>query len=393
MHSLTRNTLDHILQKNTEQPGGTPGIVAMVTNQTGNIYEGCAGVRELGKPQPMSLDTVFGIFSCTKALTATVAWQLIEEGLLGLDDLARKYIPELANIQVLEGFDPAGQPILRLAKNEITIRHLMLHTAGFGYEFFSEKLLQCLQAQEVPTIISCTKAALHAPLLFDPGQRWEYGINIDWLGQIVETIRGKRLGEIMHERLFTPLDMMDSAFTMTPACLAKRATIHQRSPENEMVPQPELMLPQPPEVDMGGHGLYATVGDYMKFIRMILNDGAGSHGRVLKPETVSAMCTNGLGLLKISGFKTSIPELSNDAEFFPGLSKSWSYSFMVNDEIAPTGRPAGTIGWAGLANLFYWIDRREKIGGFWASQILPFGDPASFGGYMDFEKAVYQSIA
>lgn len=393
MNSITRDTLDHILLKTTEQPGGAPGVVAMVSNQTGNIYEGCAGVRELGKPQLMSLDTVFGIFSCTKALTAAVAWQLIEEDLLSLDDPAKKYIPELGDVAVLDGFDAAGRPQLRAARSDITIRHLMLHTAGFGYEFFSHDLLKCLQAQEVPTIISCTRAALRAPLLFDPGQRWEYGINMDWLGQVVEAVRGKRLGEVMRERLFAPLDMMDSAFTMTPASLSRRATIHQRSPENKLLPQPDLMLPQPPEIDMGGHGLYATVGDYMKFIRMILNDGAGSHGRVLRPETVDAMCRNGLGPLKISGFQTSIPALSNDAEFFPGLSKSWSYSFMINDETAPTGRPAGTIGWAGLANLFYWIDRPNKLGGFWASQILPFGDAASFGGFMDFEKSVYQSIS
>lgn len=141
---------------------------------------------------------------------------------------------------------------------------------------------------------------------------------------------------------------------------------------------------------MGGHGLYSTVGDYMRFIRMILNDGAGEHGRVLKPETVAQMAKNGLGKLKIKLLPGVIPELSNDAEFFPGMPKSWSYTFMVNDETAPTGRPAGALGWAGLTNLFYWIDRQNGIGGFWATQILPFADPTSFTGYMDFETAVYR---
>jgi methyl acetate hydrolase len=143
---------------------------------------------------------------------------------------------------------------------------------------------------------------------------------------------------------------------------------------------------------MGGHGLYGTVGDYMRFIRMWLNDGRGEHGQVLKPETVRMAERNHLGQLKVTMLPGVIPSLSNDADFFPGLSKSWSLPFMVNDEEAPTGRPAGSLGWAGLANLFYWIDRKNGLGGFWATQILPFGDAASFTGYMNLETGVYADL-
>ena len=117
------------------------------------------------------------------------------------------------------------------------------------------------------------------------------------------------------------------------------------------------MLPQPPVMDMGGHGLYGTTGEYMKFIRMILNDGNGTYGRVLKAETVAARAQNGLGTLKVPGWQTSMPTLSNSGDFFPGASKSWAYSFQVNDHQLPTGRTAGSLSWAGLANSFYWIDR------------------------------------
>ena len=130
----------------------------------------------------------------------------------------------------------------------------------------------------------------------------------------------------------------------------------------------------------------------MRFIRMWLNDGNGEHGRVLKAETVRMAEKNHLGDKKVTMLPGVIPSLSNDAEFFPGLSKSWALTFMVNDEEAPTGRPAGALGWAGLANLFYWIDRRNGFGGFWATQVLPFGDPVSFVGYMDFETAFYSSL-
>ena len=155
----------------------------------------------------------------------------------------------------------------------------------------------------------------------------------------------------------------------------------------------ELELPQNPEVHMGGHGLYSTVGDYMRFIRMWLNDGAGENGRVLKKETILAAEKNGLGDKKIKMLPGVIPSLSNDAEFFPGMPKSWALTFMINDVAAPTGRPAGALAWAGLANLYYWIDRQNGIGGYWATQILPFADTTSVTGYIDFETAAYKSFS
>jgi methyl acetate hydrolase len=229
------------------------------------------------------------------------------------------------------------------------------------------------------------------PLLFDPGDRWEYGSNLDWAGQVVEGITGKRLGEVFKSRIFEPLGMEDTAFSLTPSMRERVAAIHQREADGALTPL-DLELPPDPEVHMGGHGLYATVGDYMRFIRMWLNEGRGENGIVLKPETVEMAAKNGLGEKKICMLPGVIPSLSNDAEFFPGLSKSWALSFMVNDDEAPTGRPAGALGWAGLANLFFWIDRQHGYGGFWATQVLPFGDPASFGGYIKFESALYESL-
>jgi len=197
----------------------------------------------------------------------------------------------------------------------------------------------------------------------------------------------------MQERIFTPLGMASTAFTLTPEMRSRLARMHQREGDGSLTPMLDFELPQDPEVHMGGHGLYATVGDYCRFIRMWLNDGAGEHGRVLKPETVRMAEANGLGEKKIKGLPGVIPTLSNYAEFFPGMPKSWALTFMINDEEAPTGRPAGSLAWAGLANLFYWIDRRNGVGGFWATQVFPFADPTSVGGYVDFETAVYDSLS
>ncbi|MBB6011372.1 methyl acetate hydrolase [Aquamicrobium lusatiense] len=388
-----KSACDAVLSRVTQGESRVPGVVAMVTDRKQDIYSGAAGDRRLGD-DAMSEDTVFAIFSTTKAIAGTTALQCVEEGLLDLDAPARDYVPAIGKLQVLDGFDSAGKPMLRAPKSDVTTRQLMLHTGGFGYDFFNEKYRRMAEEHGQPSIVAATRAAIETPLLFDPGEKWEYGSNIDWVGQVVEAIRGKRLGEVMRERIFAQLGMQEIAFTRTPSMKERSATIHARTADGGLSPMDGFELPDNPEVDMGGHGLYATIPEYMKFIRMWLNDGDGPNGRVLKPETVAWAVKNGLQEhQKVGMLPGVIASLSNDAEFFPGLKKSWSYTFMVNDEEAPTGRPAGAIGWAGLANSFYWIDRQNGVGGYWATQILPFGDPVSLGGYLDFETAVYQTVA
>ena len=391
MQSITQAAND-ILAYTVGRAGGAPGVVAMATDRTANFYEGAAGVRELGQAQPMTTDSVMLIASCSKAITGAALMQLVEEGRVALDDPAKKYTPEIAAIQVLDGFDAAGEPRLRAPRTDITLKQLLLHTAGFCYDFFSADLLRYRTLRDIPSVLSSTFASIQDVLLHDPGERWTYGNNIDWLGRVIEAVRGQRLGEVLRERVFAPLGMSDIAFNMTPSMRARLVTMHQRAADGQLTPQPEVVLPQPPEMDMGGHGLYATIGDYMKFIRMFLNDGAGPHGRVLKTESVARMAQNGLGSLKSGGWTSSNAALTNTGEFFPGLSKSWAYTFQLNDEATPSGRPAGQLMWAGLANTFYWIDRETRIGGMWSSQILPFQDVASYPGFVDFESAVYRGL-
>jgi methyl acetate hydrolase len=393
MTDASQSSIDAILQKVTSGSPRVPGVVAIATDRNGNIYEGAAGKRMLGEDADMTVDTVFAIFSTTKAITGTAALQLVEDGRLDLDAPAKIYAPEIGKLQVLEGFDAQGQPRLRRPKRDITTRMLLLHTAGFGYDFFNENYNRLAKEHGQPSVLTATKAALNTPLLFDPGDEWEYGSNIDWVGQVIEGITGRRLGEVMAERIFAPLGMDSSAFTLTPDMRARLAGMHQREADGSLTPMTDFELPRDPEVHMGGHGLYSTVEDYCKFIRMWLNDGAAAHGRVLKQETVLAAEKNNLGRMKIKGLPGVIPTLSNYAEFFPGMPKSWALTFMINDEDAPTGRPAGALAWAGLPNLYYWIDRRNGIGGFWATQVFPFADPTSVGGYLDFETAVYDGLS
>jgi methyl acetate hydrolase len=294
---------------------------------------------------------------------------------------------------VLDGFDAEGQAILRAPKRDITTRMLLLHTAGFGYDFFNENYKRLTQELGYPGVVSSTKACITTPLLFDPGDAWEYGTSMDWAGQVVEGITGKRLGTVLQERIFEPLGMNDTRFTMTESMHARLACIHQRGADGSLTPLVGFELPQDPEIHMGGGGLYATVGDYCRFMRMWLNDGDGEFGRVLRPETVRMAERSGLGNIRMKMLPGVIPELSNDAEFFPGEPKSWALTFMVNETDAHTGRPAGSLSWAGLANCYFWIDRKNGIAGYWATQILPFFDGISYPGYLEFETSVYRSIA
>src|SRR5579863_1199373 len=170
------------------QSGDVPGVVAVATDRNGTIYEGGFGLRDLGGTVEMTPDTVVWIASMTKAITGTAAMQLVEQGKLSLDTPASEVVPELGEVRVLEGFAADGQPRTRAPKRPITLRHLLTHTAGFGYEFWNADVVRYQQLSGLPPIISCQNATLTLPLLFDPGERWEYGINIDWAGKMVETV-------------------------------------------------------------------------------------------------------------------------------------------------------------------------------------------------------------
>lgn len=371
--------------------GAVPGVVAGLTNADETLLVEAAGSRALGGDQPMTDDTVFSIFSTTKAFTGTVALQLVESGQLDLDAPAKEYAPGIGELQVIEGFAGDGAPLLRPPASDVTTRQLLLHTAGFGYDFFNETYNRLATDHGQPSVVTASRAALQTPLLFDPGTQWEYGSNIDWAGQVIEGITGTMLGAALKERVLDPLGLSSTSFVLTDELRSRLATMHQRDASG--IVATDFVIPAEPEVHFGGHGLFSTVGDYLTFIRMWLNDGATDDGTpILKPETVEWATKNDLGDLAVKMLPGVIPSLSNDAEFFPGEPKGWAYTFMTNENVAPTGRPAGALGWAGLANLYYWIDRENKIGGYWATQIFPFADPGSAGGFLAMEKAFYDAL-
>ena len=387
-----QNNIDAVLGEGIAG-GGAAGAVAGATNADGDIYLGGFGERVAGGGDEMTPDTVGWIASMTKAITGAAAMQLVEQGRLDLDAPASEVIPQLGAVPVLEGFDDEGSPRTRPARGAITLRHLLTHTSGFTYDIWNESMVRYQEATDTPGIIECRDACLTTPLTFDPGERWDYGIGIDWAGKMVEAVSGKKLGAYLEDHLLGPLGMGDTAFRITDEMRSRLAKIHMRGEDGSLAPQMELEIPQDPEFEMGGGGLYGTVGDYLRFIRLILNRGRANGEQLLAPETVDMMSRNQMGENRVCELKTAIPPFSNDAEFFPGMPKTWGLTFMINTEEAPTGRTAGSLGWAGLANSFFWIDPAKGIGGAYLTQVLPFIDAKAFPLYLAFEQAVYENLA
>jgi CubicO group peptidase (beta-lactamase class C family) len=366
-----------------------PGVVAMAASQAGSLYEGAFGRRDVENGPAMTPDTVFRIASMTKAVTSVAAMQLVEEGRLSLDapvpDLGE---PALNAPQVLDGFDGSGKPRLRPAKRPITLKHLLTHTAGFTYDWSNPNTRRHIETTGMPVTATGKLAALRQPLAFDPGERWEYGINIDWVGRIVEAVSGETLDTVLRDRIFFPLGMRDTGFATTPEQRARQARVHQKHPDGRLEPQP---LPEPfvPEFWAGGGGLHSTARDYLIFLEMLLHGGTLDGARILKPETVALMHENHVGDLPAGVLRSIVPERANDLDLFPGAPVRWGLGYMLNLEAGPNGRSAGTVSWAGIFNSYYWLDPARRVAGVILTQMLPFADPAMLRLLGEFERGVY----
>ena len=379
---------DQILEQGVSQ-GAVPGVSATVVTSSGVLWEGAAGERRLGSGVPMTVDTVGAIHSMTKAVTGAAAMQLVEKGELHLDAPAASVIPWLGEVEVLDGFDEEGQPLTRKPRSLPTLRQLLTHTSGFVYEIWNENDARWREVTGAPGLFLGKNDSLKVPLAFDPGTRWEYGIGIDWVGKMVEVVSGLTLGAYLEQNLTGPLRMTDTAFSPTASMLDRAAGVHTRRADGSLVVS-ESSRPEEPEFEMGGGGLQSTMLDYGRFIRMMLNEGTLEGERVLDPETVRLMATNQMGDLRVCQLKSLAPTYSNHAEFFPGEPKSWGLTFQINETACDTGRPAGTLMWAGLANSFFWIDLQNGMGGAYLSQILPFADEGSMDLFFEIEREAYR---
>jgi CubicO group peptidase (beta-lactamase class C family) len=354
------------------------------------LYEGAFGPRGLDQSAEMTLDTVFRIASMTKAIASVAAMQLVEQGKLKLEDPVPNIDPALGSPQVLEGFDASGAPRLRPAKRPITLRHLLTHTAGFGYEMWDPNVGRYIKATGMPTQATGKVASIRIPLAFDPGEKWEYGVNTDWVGRLVEAVSGKPLDVYFRDKIFAPLGMKDSGYVTTEEQRARQARLHLRQADGSLLPQPLEPVPVAGEFWSAGGPLYSTARDYMQFLQMLLHGGVWNGARLLKPETVALMGQNHTGNVPAGILKTEMPSLSNDVDLFPGAQIRWGLGYMLNLQPGPNGRSAGTLSWGGIFNTYYWLDPVKKVTGVIMTQILPFADPRALKLYGLFERGVYE---
>lgn len=367
--------------------GRIAGGVALTVDRDGVVYEHAAGLRQAGGAEAMTPDTVFWIASMTKAVASVAALQLVERGKLSLDGDLGDLLPDLKGLEVLEGVDGNGKPILRPAKGAVTLRQLLTHMAGFAYSFTNPHL----QAYAAATGLdpnSGTRAGHRQPLAFDPGTGWIYGIGIDWVGIAVEAASGQRLDAYLRDNLLGPLGMADTGFALDPGRTARKASVHVRGPDGALAPIP-FGMPADPEVLSGGGGLYSTVRDYGRFLRMLIGGGELDGARVLTEATVRSLSEIQTGPHRAGAWKSAMAMLTNDFDPYPGMATGHGLATLVNPDPTAEGRSAGSLAWAGLANTYYWADPKAGKGGVLMTQLLPFGDPEVLDLFKALERDAY----
>ena len=376
--------IGHCLRGAVERKG-VPGVVALVTDRERVLYRGAFGVADVATSRPLTPDALFRIASMTKPITSVALMQLVEQGRLGLDDPAEKYLPELAGLKVFESFDAAtGTYRLRPASRPATVRHFLTHTSGLAYPFTSAtwRDFKPRAGEAYP---------FGGPLLFDPGERWHYSTSTDVVGRLVEVISGQKLEDYFRAHILAPLKMDDTSYNV-PEAKAPRLVAQQQRGGARMdgaierqEPQPGLAIAAP----VGGGGLASTADDYGRFMRMWLDGGELDGVRVLNAETVALMGQNHIGAVSVPALKSALPR-SADFTFIADGRDKWGLGFLITADAVPGKRSAGSLSWGGVNNTYFWVDRASGIAGVIMMQFLHFADRKALALYDAFERGVYR---
>jgi methyl acetate hydrolase len=388
--AIDAKAVDAVLQEAVDS-GKVPHVAAIAADRDGIVYEGGAGVRVVGESDdPVSTSTQFRIMSMTKMVCTAAALQQRERGELDVDAPVTDYVPAFADVQVLDGWD-GDTPRLRAPRTPATVHNLLTHTTGLGYWFWSEDLVRFEKVTGIPNVVPGSMEAFKAPMLHDPGERFTYGINTDWLGRVVEAVAGTTLDVVVKENISGPLGMDDTMFVLDAGRTKNAVTVHVPGEDGSWVSAGEL-LNQSPDWWAGGHGLYSTPRDYVRFQRALLRGGELDGQRILRSETVDEAFTNQIGDLDFPAeIPTADPAITDD--FHPGPGWKWGYGLLLNTADVPDMRRAGTGAWAGLFNTHFWVDRTTGICASIYTNSLPFVvEHGAWEVYGDFERALYAAL-
>ncbi|KAE8358391.1 beta-lactamase/transpeptidase-like protein [Aspergillus caelatus] len=391
--------------------GEIPGLILLATDTADKFYYGKAiGNASLkpGAERPMTLDTTLAIASCTKIITTIAVLQCVERGQFGLDDDVSTVLGELHDLKVLKGFEEGTEaPILVPAKNKITLRHLLTHSSGIAYDFADPNMIRWRASTgHTPDIGESTPLLQRAtlPLLFEPGEGFVYGYSLDWAGILVARLNNVSLEDYIQKNICEPLAITDLTFHLekNEEVRAKLADFNFRmggmtqfatpaDPNGQLTWIPGRVWPDPVVEDYGGWGALTSGPSFMKVLVSILRND----GKLLRPGTVEDMFTDQLSTAskEMLNATLSIPEVNNYLGGTPlGLQKTWGLGGLIVLEDHTTGQKAGSLRWAGLPNLFWWIDRKVGLCGLYASQLVPTGDPKSMEWSTVFIQDMYERV-
>jgi CubicO group peptidase (beta-lactamase class C family) len=338
------------------------GVVTLLARHGKVVRYQAYGLQDIAQETPMQRDTIMRIYSMTKPVTGVAMMMLREEGKWQPSDPIAKHIPEFKDLQVFAAAGPDGKPAREAPTHAPTMGELMSHTAGFTYGLFGnsevDKLYQADNPLAAPSLQAFIGRMSKLPLLYQPGQRWVYSVSVDIQGYLVEKLSGKTFPEFLRQRIFEPLGMSDTGFLVPKEKLSRVATVYAwDKATNALAPQPhDPQISEMPGLPAGGHGLYSTAADYLRFAQMLLNGGELEGQRILRRESVIAMRTNVLN-------EQTLNSKSGILIFRAQPGQGFGYDFAVVTDPAAIGSPLGkgSYWWWGIAGTWFWIDPTNDL--------------------------------
>ncbi len=366
--------------------GDAPFLVAAVCNRDEILWQGSAG-RDRG-PRLAGQHTVFRIFSMTKAVGSLAAVMLVDRGVVSMDTPVASMVPEFGTLGVLERIGAHGS-VLRAPRSPVTLGHLLTHTSGLAYGTYNSKQKLYQEVSGLPPALSGRFESLRSPLVFDPGDGFAYGIGLDWVGRVIEAVDGRSVDAFCREEIFEPLGMSATYFEPDSHDV-EISELWNRVGQTEFERYEMNPAVRPEFYGLGG-SLYSTAADYLRFLRLIINDGVLAGHRIVGPGAMRLLRENQLGKIDVVPQVSTVAR-SADIDPFPGVEKTHTAGFMRLDGDVPGMRRPGSLFWAGTANTHYWVDPGSGLAAVFMTQLVPFGDGPFMTAYAEFERAVYDAF-
>ena len=381
--------LDQVVRQAVDD-GVAPFLCAAIADRNGVRWQGAAG--RATPDRDADADTVFRLFSATKAIGSVAALIAIDRGLLAMDTPAGEIDPAFDELQVLEAVTPDG-PVFRRPRTRATLRHLLTHTQGQSYDIFSPLMLAYVRQTGLPGDLTGLWESLKYPLLFDPGEGFAYGIGTDWAGHLVATVAGRPIEDFVTDEILEPLGMSSTVFE-ADGVRDRLADVSLKTADGGFRPI-EHGPPSRPELYHIGNALYSTPTDYLRFLRFILNNGELDGRRLVAAETMRLAYTDQTGDVKVPSpvLTSSRPDVCLDVELLPDTDFTHTAMSFMNLNDVPGRRSAGSLTWGGVLHTLYWVDPHQDVAGVFFTQMLPFWDPALISVFEAFERAAYDELA